>query len=61
MTVTSYFKKTEIGKETFFVERYWEKGWKVSLWRYGYYSNERQIVLKDHLRSKPNLKRMFAS
>lgn len=61
MTVVSLHNKIEIGKETYFVERYWEKGFLVELWRYGYYCQGKAILLKDHLMSRPNVKRMFAS
>ena len=60
MTATSNHKKIEIGKETYFVEKFWEKGMVVSLWRYGRYINGRAVILKSHLRSRPNIKRMFS-
>jgi hypothetical protein len=62
-TITRNYKETQIGKELYFVERYCNNGASVFFWRYGYIINrngERSaILLKDGLRTRPNLKRMF--
>lgn len=70
MTITYYYQeyKDKWG-QTYFVERYWDKKFKgdITYWRYGYAPQKDEngkilsygSILKDFLRSKPNMKKMF--
>ena len=62
MTIVKRHKTYSINGEMYFVEMYADKPNFVWFWRYGCYSDfERRFatVLKDGLRSRPNLKRLF--
>lgn len=65
MTIVKNSKDYEINGEKYFVEQYADKPHFLWFWRYGKYGNygygATAKVIKDGLRSRPNLKRLFAA
>lgn len=62
MTIVKHTKKYEFNGEKYFVEQYADKPDFVWFWRYGQIldgANAR--IIKDRLRSRPNLKRLFGA
>ena len=62
MTVVKNHKDYEINGERYFVEMYADKPDFVWFWRYGKYGNyggANATILKDGLRSRPNLRKLF--
>jgi len=63
MTIVKNNNKYEFNGETYFVEQYADKPDFVWFWRYGKYGNyghgANATILKDGLRSRPNLKKLF--
>lgn len=62
-TITKNHKEIRLNNELYFAEQY-ANGTNVLMWRYGYYierNGERTaILLKDALRTRPNLKKIFS-
>lgn len=65
MTIVKNSKDYEINGEKYFVEQYADKPHFLWFWRYGKYGNyghgETAKVIKDGLRSRPNIRRLFAA
>lgn len=56
--MTIIIEQTTIQKdnETFWIEKYWERGFKKPLYRYGTITNGIKQVIKDYLLRKPRMK-----
>lgn len=62
MTTIKNSKEYNIDGKRYFVEQYQDKDMHVPLWRYGeLYDDNRGSVLRDGLRTRPNIKRLFGS
>jgi hypothetical protein len=64
MTVVKNHEEYRITGEVYFVERYADNPHFAWYWRYGVFTNYGKryaIILKDGLRRKPNLKRLFGN
>lgn len=62
MTTIKNRKEYTIDGRRYFVEQYQDKDMRVALWRYGeLYDGERGTVLRDGLRTRPNVKRLFGT
>ena len=63
MTIVKNHKEYEINGVRYFVEKYADDYHNDYLWRYGYIvkfgTADVGYVLKDGLRSRPNIKRLF--
>lgn len=68
MTIQYYYKEYEIGGKTYYISQYADKPHFVKLWEYGYVcelqicgvTHKGCMALSRGLRSRPNLKRLFA-
>ena len=54
--MTIVLKKYELGNV--WCEQYMEKDFIAPLWRYGYTKDGKKSIVKTHLLSKPNLKKI---
>jgi hypothetical protein len=64
MTIVKNHKEYEINGKVYFAEKYADKPNFVWYWRYGVftdYGKRYATILKDGLRSRPNLKRLFGN
>ena len=61
MTISRKQKEYEINGKMWLVEQYADKPDFVWYWRYGYFTDYQRryvVIVKDGLRSRPNLKRL---
>ena len=56
VVMTIVLKKYELGNV--WCEQYMEKDFIAPLWRYGYTKDGKKSIVKTHLLSKPNLKKI---
>lgn len=64
MTIVKNHKEHRVNGKVYFREMYADKPHFVWFWRYGVFTDyERRFatIIKDGLRSRPNLKRLFGS